>query len=51
MNSYPTGYAVLKVRLESGNEETLTEMKNFADNKNHFVKITRNMKEIRLQVR
>ncbi|XP_030829094.1 contactin-associated protein-like 2 isoform X2 [Strongylocentrotus purpuratus] len=45
-----SGYAVLKVRLDSENEETLTEMKNFADNKNHFVTITRNMKEIRFQV-
>ena len=46
-----TGNAVLKVKLDSGTEETLTMTKNFADNKNHYVKIMRNMKEVRFQVR
>ncbi|XP_041458818.1 neurexin-4-like isoform X2 [Lytechinus variegatus] len=45
-----SGHAVLRVRLDSGNEETLREMKDFADDKNHFVEITRNMKAIRFQV-
>ncbi|XP_071489971.1 neurexin-4-like [Diadema antillarum] len=45
-----SGHVVLKVQLDSGTESTLRQSRNFADDKNHFVHVMRDAKEIQFQV-